>query len=93
MIIQNQSQEPIRVSIRSWSIIIIHICIQAAIWYALDNYQYQDAVFLSERLHAESKYLCILFTVTLLYAHTLVNISRVLDILLSFIRTDINIII
>lgn len=28
---------------------------QAAIWYALDNYQYQDAVFLSGRLHAESK--------------------------------------
>ena len=55
MIIQNQSQEPIRVSIHSCSIIIIHICIQAAIWYALDNYQYQDAVFLSERLHAESK--------------------------------------
>ena len=62
-------QEPVRVCGRMnsssvskylhfwWAIIGSNILsLQAAIWYALDNYCYEDAVFLAERLNAESKY-------------------------------------
>ena len=42
------------------------MCMQAAIWYAINNYQFQDAIFLAERLHAESEWasqyvLCVAF--------------------------------
>ena len=30
---------------------------QAAIWHCLNHYAYSDAIFLAERLYAESKYL------------------------------------
>ena len=36
-----------------YDINILHA--QAAIWYAINNYQFQDAIFLAERLHTESE--------------------------------------
>ena len=31
----------------------LNFSFQATIWYALNNYFYEDAIFLAERLHAE----------------------------------------
>lgn len=33
--------------------VCLHVCLQAAVWQALNHYAYLDAVFLAERLYAE----------------------------------------
>lgn len=72
MIGYSSVQEPVTVSLPQlkrvqllWCAIIgIHI-FQAAVWYALNNYCYTDAIFIAERLHAEGQLVAIsVFTVT-----------------------------
>lgn len=47
--------EPIQVSTRSYPWPQTHPLPQASIWFSLNNYAFNDAIFLAERLFAEGE--------------------------------------
>jgi hypothetical protein len=62
-------QEPVQVSSRSSPWPCIDPLPQASIWFSLNNYAFNDAIFLAERLFAEGKpFVLLLLLLSILFS-------------------------
>ena len=58
-------QEPVKVSPSRPTVRPLTPLLQASIWFSLNNYAFNDAIFLAERLYAEGEPFVVVFPVPL----------------------------